>query len=161
MFDPNTFLFTAENKEGTSRRKGVELEFTANPTNVLALSANYSYTDAYEQNPDGTESPEVRRPKHMGSVNLNWYFAQRRGTLNLNVNYNGSQLDNIFPPPFFAPVSLTLDSYVLVDLAAAWRLNRNFEVYGRVTNLLDEHYEEVVGFSRPGIGVYAGIRVRL
>ena len=161
VFDPDTFLFTAANKEGKSQRQGVELEFSSEVAQGLILLANYTYTDATEENAAGMEVEEVRRPRHMGSLSMNYVFSQDRGNINLNVNYNGSQLDNLFPPPFFAPVSIKLDSFTLVDLGASWKLNQHFEIFGRVTNLLDEDYEEIVGFSRPGRGVYAGIRGRL
>jgi outer membrane cobalamin receptor len=34
------------------------------------------------------------------------------------------------------------------------------ELTARVSNLLDEEYEEILGFVRPGRGVFAGIRGR-
>jgi len=91
----------------------------------------------------------------------NYDFAESRGNLNLNVNYNGSQLDNYFPPPFFATETVELESYTLVGLAVSWKLTSNLELIGRVSNLLDEDYEDVLGFSRPGRGVFAGLRGNL
>jgi outer membrane cobalamin receptor len=32
------------------------------------------------------------------------------------------------------------------------------EITGRITNLLDEEYEEILGFVGPGRGVFAGLR---
>ena len=88
----------------------------------------------------------------------NYVFADTRGNLNLNINYNGTQLDNYFPPPFFAVEQVELDSFTVVDLAASWKLTKELELVGRISNLLDEDYEEILGFSRPGRGVYAGLR---
>ncbi len=56
--------------------------------------------------------------------------------------------------------TVTLDSYTVVDLAGSWRLTGSLELVGRVTNLFDEDYEEVLGYSRPGVAFYGGLRGR-
>lgn len=50
------------------------------------------------------------------------------------------------------------DSYVTMDIAAAYKLNRNWEVYGRIDNLFDEDYT-VQAYGMPGIAAYGGLRV--
>jgi vitamin B12 transporter len=158
VFDPETFLFTAVNRPGTSHRQGLELVLEGALSPKLWLNASYTYTDATEFSVLGGEGPEVRRPEHVGSLNLNQTFGEGRGNLNLDVNYNGAQIDNFFPPPEFAQVQVELDHFVLVDLAASWSLTPWLEITGRVTNLLDEEYEEILGFVGPGRGVFAGLR---
>jgi vitamin B12 transporter len=96
----------------------------------------------------------------MASLNANYTFADQRGNVNLNINYNGEQLDNFFPPPFFAAEQVELDGFTVVDLAASWKLTDSLELTGRLSNLFDEDYEEILGFARPGRAVYAGLRGR-
>jgi vitamin B12 transporter len=48
----------------------------------------------------------------------------------------------------------------VADLAVSWQLNSRLELTGRITNLFDTNYEEVLGFARPGRGLYAGLRGR-
>ncbi len=160
VFDPDTFLFTAQNKEGVSDRKGVELVLNGQLMKSLSFGASYTYLNASESDELGNKSREVRRPRHMASFNLQYWFGGDRGSLNLNVNYNGKQLDNFYPPPFFGLVQIELPAYTVVDLAAAWKLSRNLELIGRVSNLFDQDYEEILGFARPGRGIYAGLRGR-
>jgi hypothetical protein len=31
-------------------------------------------------------------------------------------------------------------------------------VFGRATNLLDHHYQNPIGFDRPGLGAVAGVK---
>ena len=51
-----------------------------------------------------------------------------------------------------------MDSYWLVNIAAAYKLQPGVEVFGRVENLLDEHYQDVFGFNAtPGITAFAGV----
>jgi vitamin B12 transporter len=160
VFDPNTFLFTAVNKDESSKRKGVEVIFDGQLAKDFSFNASYTYLNATESDALGNTFEEVRRPRNTASLNLRYFFAGNRGNLNLNVNYNGSQLDNFYPPPFFGLEQVTLDSYTLVDLAAAWKLNDSLELVGRLTNIFDADYEEIYGFARPGRAIYGGLRGR-
>ena len=158
VFDLDTFLFTAENREGKSYRSGVEVLLDGDVTDSLLISASYTYLDATEGDLQGNHTREVRRPRHMATLTANLDFADDRGQLNLNLNYNADQLDIYFPPPFFTGELVPLDDYLVVDLASSWKLNENLELVARVSNVFDEDYEEVLGFARPGRGVYAGLR---
>jgi len=160
VFDPVTFLFTAANQPGDSQRQGVELVLGADAGTALSFTGSYTYLDASEQDFAARQQREVRRPRHLASINANYGFAADRGTLNLSLNYNGSQLDNFFPPPFFDRQQVQLDDFLVADLAVSWRLTSQLELTGRISNLLDTDYEEILGFVRPGRTVYAGLRGR-
>ena len=158
VFDPSSFLFTAQNKDTDSKRQGIEAVFDTRVGKSWSLGASYTYTDATEKDASGQSVREVRRPKHMASMVANYYFADDRGNLNLNLNYTGKQLD-----VFFSPVTFTLDrvditSYTVVDMAGSWKLGKTLEL---VSNLFDEEYEEILGFVRPGRAFYAGLRGRI
>ena len=158
VFDPGTSSFTAANRPGKSRRQGVELQLTASPRDNFDVTASYTYTDSTELASLGTEVNELRRPKNMLAVNLN-FSPRPRATINVNVSYSGGQ-DDIFFPPFPLPSErVRLDGYTLVDLAVSYRLTPTIQLVGRIENILDENYEDVVGFSTPGVGVYLGVRV--
>jgi vitamin B12 transporter len=75
------------------------------------------------------------------------------------LSYTGSQRDIVFPPFPQPSARVTLDKYVLISLSAAYRFSPHLELVGRVENLLDEVYEDVVGFRTPGVGAYIGVRV--
>ena len=156
VFDFSTFLSTVENLDGKSKRKGVELVLAAQITDAFSISGSYTYTSSRQ--PDGMR--EVRRPKHIASLNAAYAFANGRGQVNLDVAYNGKQFDNEFIA--VTPESrIMLGSYVLVTLAAEYRLTDNIVLFGRIENALDEDYEEVFSFRSQGIGAYGGLRVSL
>lgn len=158
VFDPESFLFTAQNKDSDSSRKGIEAVFDTHFGKSFTLTASYTYTDATEKDAMGQSVREVRRPRHMAGLSANYYFSDARGNLNLNLNYSGSQQDVFFSPVSFALDRVDIDAYTVVDLAASWKLTRSLEITGRVSNLLDEEYEEILGFVRPGRALYAGLR---
>ncbi|MGD9020946.1 MAG: TonB-dependent receptor, partial [Lysobacterales bacterium] len=143
-----------------STRSGIEAIFDARLGRSVTLAASYTYTDATEKDAAGQSVREVRRPRHMASLTANYYFADDRGNLNLNLNYNGSQLDVFYSPVTYLTERVKLDAYTVVDLAGAWKLTRSLELTGRVSNLLDEQYEEILGYVRPGRAVYVGLRGR-
>ena len=160
VFDPETFLFTALNKDSDSSRKGVEAVLDARLGDSVTLIATYTYTDAREKNALGETVPEVRRPRHMGSLSADYFFARNRGNINLKLNYSGSQQDDFFSPVTFDSERVNIDPYTIVNLAGSWKLTGSLKLTGRISNLFDKEYEEVLGFVRPGRGVYAGLQGR-
>lgn len=154
--DFSVFPFTVGNRLDTSTRDGVEFSFRLDPLDVISLSASYTYTDAK----DDTGSREARRPKHTGSLNATYRFLDNRAIVDLSLNYNGKMLDNEFI--FATPETVvTLEDYVLGTVAASFDVTDRVQVIGRVENLFNEDYQEVFGFSSPGLGAYAGVRIRL
>lgn len=160
-FDPGTFLFTAENLDGDSERRGVEVSAEARVTETLRFSGSYTYLDATQ--PDsltGEDTREIRRPRHTASLNGDWRFLDSKANLNVNVTYVGDQDDTFFEvAPPFGTQTINLDAYYLASVAASYRLTEQASVYARVENLLNEDYENVFGYNTPGIGAYAGIRL--
>ncbi len=158
-FDPDTFSFTAENMDGESSRKGVEIAASYTVTTGLDLGASYTYTDSTEPDSQGNDAEELRRPRHTGSLHANYSFLDNQANLYLVADYGGSRND-IFFPPFPAPSEIVeLESYWLVDLTASYDISRSINVFIRATNLLDENYEQVFGYQTNGRSGYLGVRV--
>ena len=162
-FDPDTFLFTAGNLDGTSRRRGVEVSARARLAESLQVSGSYTYTDAAQPDPvTGDAVREIRRPRHVASLNADWRFLDNRADLNANLTYTGDRTDTFFEvAPPFGTQTIDLHAYYLASIAASYRLRLtdDVRVYARVENLLDENYEDVYGYNTPGRGAYVGIRV--
>ena len=160
VFDPLTFNFTAANKDGKSKREGVELALRAALTSTVSLAGSYTYTDSTAPDSAGGRMEELRRAPHIGSLSLGWQ-ARPDLQLNLNAQYNGQQDDQYFPPWPEPSQIVKMDDYTLLNLNLTWKLNDAAEVYARGENLLDEDYEEVFGYRAPGIGGYLGMRYTL
>jgi vitamin B12 transporter len=150
---PDPTFTTVINQTGDSTRQGLEISAAAAITKGLNLTAAYTYTDA--KDPDGRD--EVRRPKNIASLALNYLLPSRRGNVNLNIQYNGPMEDFDFST--FPATRRTLHGYTLVTLASRYNINKSVQLFGRIENLLDQDYEEVFSAQSPGIGVFAGIRL--
>ncbi len=148
---------TAINLDGTSKIQGLEVTAEARLAEGLTFTGQFTYIDG--QDADGIEL--VRRPKHLASANLAYEFLDGRAKLDLGIDYNGKQKDIQFSNFFATRTTVALDDFVLVNLAASYELIEGVDLYGRIENLLDENYQEVLGFSSPGIGAFIGIRTTI
>ena len=144
------------NAVGESHRRGIEVSFLSKPNNQLSLSA--SYTHLLSEDPEG--SPEVRRPTHTASANMNYRFAGARARAYASVIHNGSMLDNDYRGGFL-PTKTRLDSYTLINLGGSILLTDRLEFYGGIENVFDQQYEEQLTYNTPGRGFFAGIRLSL
>lgn len=159
VFDPDTFLSTAENMSGTSDRNGIELAAQWRPGDGIEVGASYTYTDATEQNIAGNDIRELRRPRHAGSLSLGYRSEGEAFQATLSADYGGTRQDMFFPPWPEPPAVVTLRNYWVVDLTAQYRLNDSVVLYARGSNLLDEDYEQVYGYRTQGRVGIAGVRV--
>lgn len=154
VFDPVTFLSTAENVGDKSKRSGAELGAQWNISESFGLAGHYTYTDATEQN-----VRELRRPRHSGGVSADYRSSTAVFAATLNADYGGDRTDIFFPPFPNAPEIVTLSNYWLLDLATQYRVTPSIAIFAKGTNLLDEDYEQVYGFSTLGRAAYVGVRV--
>lgn len=145
------YLSTPANQTADSDRSGWELNFSARPADEIDLTGSYTSLDSTE--PAGIE---VRRPKDQAALDASWRIGGGPIQLNLGVTYNGKQYDT----DFGTFLRTAQDPYTLVRLGASYQLNDKVELYGRVENLMDEDYEEVIGYLGAPRGVFFGIRFR-
>ena len=153
-YDPGTFLSSAANAEGTSKRQGVEVEAGWNLGEALRLAGTYSYLDASEPALVG-HLREVRRPKHSGSVTLDG--TRGKFSYGGSIAYVGRRVDTDFD--LFQRVSLS--PYWLAGARIAYAVRPGVEIFGRVANAFDDDYQDVVGYRTEGRSAYAGLRLAI
>ncbi|CAA9502795.1 MAG: hypothetical protein AVDCRST_MAG91-1155 [uncultured Sphingomonadaceae bacterium] len=157
VFDADFNASTA-NVTGVSRRQGVEVDATWRPIPAIGVSATYAYVDAEDrQSADDLLVREVRRPKHSGSLSADAQVGQL--SAGASIAYVGARIDNDFSD--FPAVRVRLNDYVLGSARLAYRITPAIELFGRVSNLFDADYRDVVGYATQGRTVYGGIRVRV
>jgi vitamin B12 transporter len=118
------------------------------------LQAALSYTLTEAENGAGARLLQI--PEHAAFAQIDWQATPTLG-LTLSVRHNGEEPAIPFP----ANPSGVLDGWTRADLAARYALSPRLEVYGRVENLTDEAYQDVLGYGTPGRSAFAGLRVRL
>nr|WP_299388987.1 TonB-dependent receptor plug domain-containing protein [Allomuricauda sp.] len=144
-FDQN---FTSINVADEIDASGVEVELSWRPCNAFSLDANYTFT---ERKGDAA----IRIPKHKANLALGYQLCE---TTNISATYayTGQRLDTDFST--FSSVSL--ESFSLVGLYAEHELlPEKLKVFLSASNLLNEEFVEVVGFTTRGRNINAGINL--
>jgi vitamin B12 transporter len=139
VFDPVSSGFTAQNIDGTSSRKGLELTLSGDWQD-LRWSGSYAYLEAKDP-----IEVELRRAKHTGSATLNYSFS-RESNLYLQADYTGTKQDKYYPPYPNPAQTVSLSPYWLVSANYSHQLNEKLSIALRIDNLFDEGFEDVYGF---------------
>ena len=131
---------------------GVELQSTWRATDNLTLAANYTLTDTEDKSPGsatfGKELP--RRPKDMANASAAYRWTAPL-TTSVTVRYAGPSYDD-------SANQIKLGGYVLVDLRVAYAVLDRLEVYARIENITDKHYETEYQYGTLGRVAYGGVR---
>ena len=150
---------TAINLDGRSERNGVEIYFNAKLGSLMDMRGAYTYTDSTEPDTSGLQVREIRRPKTVASLQLNYKLLSGKANLSSSLSYVDEQNDLDFST--FPAGEVTLDDYYLLNVTGSYSVTDNLNVYMRVNNLLDESYQDVYGFETLGKTVYAGLKAKL
>ncbi len=145
--------YTPENI-GKARTYGVEsfAEFSGIPD--LSLKGNYTYTNAWDITDD---TALLRRPQNKAGADADYQLG--KAGFGASVLYTGTSLDDDFGNGPNGPVVVTLPSYFLVNLRASYQVNSQVKLFARVDNLFNQWYEELYGYSTPGLSAYGGTQV--
>jgi vitamin B12 transporter len=147
-----SFVTSSYFNVGEAEAKGVELGATWRPRDDFYLRASYTHTDTEDRT---TGLKLLRRPEHKAALEAN-YRLLKRTNVNLSAAYVGRRKD--VDARGWPATRVTLDDYLLVNLAVSHDINDNVQVFGRIENLFDAHYQEVKGYGALGIGFFVGVR---
>lgn len=126
--------------------QGVELAGELQVTNWFAVAANYAWIDAE----DGNGNELSRLPEQSGDMTLSFDpDGPFSGTV--LVRYNGEEANTD---------GTTLDGWTRIDLTGSYDLSDSVELYGRIENLFDEEYQQILGYGTPGLSGSVGLRLR-
>ena len=126
--------------------KGIEVSAGWNITESIALSADYAYIRARET--DGTALRYL--PRHSGDLALGLHPpGPFSGTVLLRFNGRETSSDGS-----------RLGDWTRVDVNARYALSERLELSGRIENLFDAHYQQILGYGTPGLSGSAGVRWR-
>ena len=125
---------------------GVEVSGRIAVSPSLNLVVDYAYIDAE----NGFGEALARLPEHSGDVTLAYNNGGPfSGAVLLRFNGTEPNTDGT-----------DLGSWTRVDLNGRYALSDTLEVYGRIENLLDEDYQQILGYGTPGLSGTFGARWR-
>jgi iron complex outermembrane receptor protein/vitamin B12 transporter len=160
-----------------SLARGMEIAFSMSPhkrrlfingTYTLLKTKLQSAADVIDYN-NGilVPNPEVgfpllRRPRNSGTLDVAWIGD--RFEINLQGFFIGRRRD-LDPVSFllFNPDGQPIynKSYQRLDLAGTYRITSRVSLFARIENLLNQEYEEVLGYPAYGLNFSAGLKFRI
>jgi vitamin B12 transporter len=164
VVDYDTFQGTYVNLAHT-RAQGLELAVEARPLRELLVTGQYTYTDGKVLASPGdfdpiyaAGRPLLRRPAHQASLGAE--LGRVRWGAGLTLVYVGARADSDFvglglasDPSFRNPAYTRLDARARVRVAGA------LEAFAVADNLLNEQYQEALGYPALGRALRVGLRL--
>ncbi len=133
---------------GRIRAEGVEVESGWTLTAKLRARATYSHLTATDR---ATGKALPRRPRDQLSAGLDWDAPLAGLNLGADLRLAGNSYDD-------RGNFTRLDGYGLLTLRASLPLGDRFELYGRVENVTDSHYQTVADYGTYGRSAFVGVR---
>ena len=150
LIDTNA-TFDSYANVGRATTYGVESFAALAVDKRLSLRADYTWTVARD---DIAGVDLARRPRHKGDIAATWRPTDRL-TLSATALFVGARRE---ANRYGTASGLTASPYAAVNLAGSYALAKGVTVFGRIDNALDSRTQEPIGFDRPGIGAFAGVR---
>ena len=129
---------------------GIELSVTNNLSEYLSLKTNVNLVNAL--------SSELLRKANSANIKLD-YIANEKLSFDLSLAYIGERKDVTFSGT--ASEIIKLEAYQLLGFAARYEINEHLNTSFRITNLLDEKYQEVLGYNTRGRSFFLNLQYSL
>jgi len=148
IIDFNTFEGQYQNVSDEFTVNGVEVELFAKLIKNVSFNANYTFTERKEK-------VALRIPKHKANASLD-YTVNAKTFIGLNYQFVDERIDT----DFSTFENKSLNSFSLVDVLFSRELIPNrLKLSGSVSNLFNEEYTEVIGFTTKGRNYKLGLRL--
>lgn len=132
---------------------GVESEITIRPVDNVRLLIGYTYTNK-DQDVDYIPENKLVATAEVSIIKNTFVSLVYRNT--------GERLARYFDSTTFMTVSENLPSYQLLDFNVNYKvLDGTITLFGAVTNLFNEDYEDILGYSTRGRNYKLGMRLQL
>jgi vitamin B12 transporter len=148
---PSGAFETFENV-GRARTYGTESFIQWNISPWLNLRADVTTTTAIDEL---TGQALLRRPRDKETIKVTWKPLDDV-TFSTSVIHVGPWVDI---NNFGTVTGLPGTPYTLVNLALNWKYSDEITLFSRVDNLTNVQYQDPIGFLRPGLGIYGGVRL--
>jgi vitamin B12 transporter len=144
-----TFGFCPQNV-ALAKSQGWELSFKYRVLEGLDVRGQYTYTLTRDLT---TTRRLPRWPVEQASVGVSYQPIQP-ARINVDYRFVGARNNDTINSP-----GQRMGSFGVVNVSATYDVNKQIQVFGRIDNLFDQQYEEVLFFGTPIRSVFAGVRV--
>lgn len=136
------------NNVNNAKSRGVEVSFSAQPTDSFSAKLHYTYTRAIDT---GTGNQLARRAQNNAGLSAIWDYSSK-GSLSGDIVYVGKRFDN-------ADNTRGMPAYALLNLGTQYQVSESLSLVANVDNLLDKEYETTAGYGTVGRVASVGIEI--
>ncbi len=160
-YEPSTFdTFNIEQ----ATTEGIEASISYQATDEWKWVMGYTYLRAVADRlndprtggfiPDPAKDvPLARRPRHLVQLSTHFKFTEDFGAgLQLIGQLHRQDID---PSAYLQGEA---EDFVVLRMVADWQVTKDWSIYGRIENLLDESYASAAGFPAIGRTAYVGVK---
>jgi len=152
--DLGSFVFQYNNIDESFTASGIEFTGYYKFNTKLRINANATYTKV-------EDDLKLRIPELKVNAKLNYQFCPKT-FMSLSYQFNDEREDAFFNSTTFQTETVNLKSYSLLDFYISRKIaNNKMIVLVNVTNILNEDYEELLGFTTKGRNVSIGFNLSL
>lgn len=152
--DTGSFVYQYQNVSESFTASGLEFVTQAKIVEGLEVNLNATYTSI-------DEDLSLRIPEIKANARIDYAFSKQT-QMSLSYQYNDEREDTFYNSSTFENEMVTLESYGLLDFYVSHSiLEDKLLLFANVTNILNEDYQELFGFSTRGRGVNLGFNLKL
>ncbi len=137
---------------------GLEAGFEIGDLYNFRIKGSYTYTVSKDKSAgsDDYDLKLLRRPQNKALLSVD-YDLNDQFFIGADVRFIGARDDKNFS--IFPFERIELAPYTLTDLNAAFTLTDNIDIFGKVDNLFDKDYQEVLFYGTLGRAFYFGLKI--
>ena len=148
------YIYGYKNVDDTFNTSGIEFTGDFEFSSAIKMKSNVTYTHV-------DKDLNLRIPKFKGNASI-LYDVSKRTFMSLSYQYNDSRSDAFFNDVTYTTDQITLKSYSLLDFYVSHKLiNNKVMFFANITNILNEDYQELYGYSTLGRNVSLGLNIAL
>ncbi|MFH4964154.1 TonB-dependent receptor plug domain-containing protein [Gaetbulibacter sp. M235] len=152
--DLGSYVYQYENVDDSFNSSGIEFTGDFVLSKELKIKSNATYTKV-------EDDLNLRIPEFKVNASI-LYNVSNRAFMSLSYQFNDARTDAFFNDITYTTDKIVLKSYSLLDFYISHKLiNNKVTLFANVTNILNEKYEELYGYSTLGRNVSLGLNISL
>jgi vitamin B12 transporter len=152
FIDLGSYVFQYNNIDKSFTASGIEFTADYKFSNKLKLNTNTTYTKV-------EDDLNLRIPKLKINARLD-YQLKESTFMSLSYQFNDEREDAFFNSTTFESEAVNLKSYSLLDFYISHKITNNkLMIFANITNILNENYQELFGFTTKGRNVNLGFNL--
>jgi vitamin B12 transporter len=136
---------------------GIETMLELKDFHGISITANFTFNETYDLSDPSSDGLQlIRRPKNQFSLFMNYQLENLN--LGTSIRYSGKKFDEDFST--FPSKRVSLDPYTLLNFYASYNINESLLIFGRIENITDEDYQDILFYGNLGRSGYLGFEFK-